>query len=207
MSVRDAARILWEFHCVFDDLQQCDVIIGLGSYDLRVATRCAQLFHNGLSDRIIFTGASGNWTHDLFAASEAEAFRDQAIKDGVPGTAITLEPCATNIGENIRFSAALAPSAKRVIIVTKPQTQQRCRATALKQWPGTQALVTAPTTGFDDQPLPHHGERALICEMVGDVERMGAYAELGFQAEVVVPAAVRAAFRTLVDAGYTDHLR
>ena len=207
MDVRDAACILWNFHCVFDELQPADVIIGLGSYDLRVATRCAQLFHDGLSDRIIFTGASGNWTSELFSESEAEAFKKQAIEEGVPENVITLEPHATNIGENIRLSAEIVPSVGRAIFVTKPQTQKRVQATAQKQWPSVEAFVTALATRFEDQPLPHHSEHALICEMVGDVERMQTYAELGFQTKITVPRPVWRAFDALVNAGFVDHLQ
>ena len=207
MDVGAAARILWDFHCVYDALQRSDVIIGLGSYDIRVAIRCAQLLQDGLADRIIFTGASGNWTRDLFPNGEAEAFKQRATEDGVPESAILLEPRATNIGENIRFSAELVPTAKQVIFVTKPQTQLRCKATAQQQWSGVTALVTAPETPCDAQPLAHHDEHALICEMVGDFQRMNDYARLGFQTEVEVAGHVRRAFETLVSAGFVDHLQ
>ena len=205
-AVHDAALVLWKFHCVYDKLKPSDVIIGLGSYDVRVATRCAELFHQGYAEEILFTGGCGNWTHHLYPTSEAEAFRQHAIAKGVPEDQILLEPHASNIGENVRFSANLIPAAKRVIFVTKPQTQRRCQATAHKQWQKAHIMVTAPNTSFTDQPLPHHNEHALICEMVGDVERLRTYAELGFQTEVKLPDAVCCAFDTLVEAGFVDHL-
>ena len=203
----DAARTLWHFHQVYDDLSFSDVIIGLGSYDIRVAMHCAEIFHKGLAPRVIFTGATGNWTSDLYPASEAEVFRLCALQAGVPQDAITLEPRATNIGENIQFSAELVFGAKRVIFVTKPHTQLRCQATAQKQWPQARSLVTAPATAFEDQPLPHHNKRALICEMVGDLDRMRSYARLGFQKDVDLPIHVLQAFNVLVEAGFVDHLR
>ncbi|WP_147113511.1 YdcF family protein [Tateyamaria sp. syn59] len=205
-ETRSAALTLWQFHCVYDDLSPSDAIVGLGSYDLRVASHCADLYHRGLAPRIIFTGASGNWTRDMFQTTEAEAFREHAIQNGVPSHAITIEPHATNIGENMRLSATLLPDAKHIILVTKPQTQRRCQATALRQWPGIKPLVTAPATSFDDQPLAHHDARALICEMVGDIARMPAYAARGFQIDVPLPRAVQDAFDQLVQAGFTDHL-
>ena len=207
MTVREAARVLWEFHCVYDDLEHADVIIGLGSYDIRVAIHCAKLFHDGLADCIIFSGSSGNWTRDMFPMGEATAFKEQAEADGVPDSAIKLESRATNIGENIRFSADMAPKARRAIFVTKPQTHLRCKATIQKQWFDVKSMVTAPATPFETQPLPHHNERALICEMVGDFDRLAAYAQRGYQADVDVPNNVRAAFDDLVDAGFVDHLQ
>ncbi len=206
MQVSEAARVLWDFHCVYDGLANSDVIIGLGSYDIRVATHCAKLFEDGLADRVIFTGSSGNWTSELFPKGEAQAFMEQALLEGVPEGAIQLETRATNIGENIRFSAEMSPNATRTIFVTKPQTQLRCKATAQKQWRKVEALVTAPATPFQAQPLPHHDKHALICEMVGDFARMEDYSRKGFQVEVEIPEVTRAAFRTLVAAGYVDHL-
>ncbi|WP_299611761.1 YdcF family protein [uncultured Tateyamaria sp.] len=206
-DIREAARVLWYFHCVYDDLEPCEVIIGLGSYDLRVAAHCANLFHDGFADHIIFTGARGNWTRELFSASEADAFKDHAIAQGVPSDAISVETHATNIGENIRFCADMVPLAKQAIFVTKPQTQRRCQATVQKQWSNVLARVTAPNTSFEGQPLPHHDERALICEMVGDLDRMQTYATRGFQTEVKVPDAVHRAFDVLVNAGFVDHLQ
>ncbi|QPH56175.1 YdcF family protein [Pontivivens ytuae] len=205
-DVRRAARKLWDFHCIYDALGPADVIIGLGSYDIRVALRCAELFHAGHAPRIVFTGASGNWTRGLFPGREADAFREAAERAGVPAGAIAVEAEATNIGENIRFSRDLAPGARDVILVTKPQTQRRCRATMDRQWPEVRAAITAPLTAYEDQPLPHHDERALICEMVGDLRRFRPYAELGFQTAVAVPDEVAAAADLLVDAGFTDHL-
>ncbi len=201
-----AAKVLWDFHCVYDKLRHADAIIGLGSYDLRVAGRCAELYQLGLSQRVIFTGATGNWTQGLFDGSEAEAFAAHAESAGVPAGAITLEKSATNIGENVAFASRLAPDARDVILVTKPQTQRRCQATVKKQWPAVLAMITAPRTTFEDQPTPDHDERALICEMVGDLERMRTYPALGFQSEVEVPDPVLAAFLELRRSGFTDHL-
>jgi len=200
------AKRLWRFHCVYDDLAPSDVIVGLGSYDLRVPSRCADLFRLGLGRRLIFSGASGNWTKDLYSTTEAEAFQQHAKKMGVPEDAILLEPLATNIGENMRFCARIVPDAATVIIVTKPQTQLRALATAKAQWKSARVLVTAPEVNFQDQPLPHHDERALICEMVGDFARMEDYARKGFQTEVDLPPETQAAFSALVAAGYVDHL-
>ena len=73
-ETRNAAWALWRFHCVYDEPCPADVIIGLGFYDTRVADRCAAMFHDGLAPRIVFTGASGNWTKRLFPAGEARAF-------------------------------------------------------------------------------------------------------------------------------------
>lgn len=205
-ELREAARELWGFHCVYDDLAPADAIVCLGSYDLRVADRGAALFVDGFAEKLLCTGAAGNWTHQLFPGSEARAFAQRAQEVGVPVSAIILEEEARNIGENMRFAARLLANAERVILVTKPQTQRRCQATALKQWPDVEVAVTAPLLELSEQPLPHHGLSAVLSEMVGDLARMRLYADLGYQVPVSVPATVQDAFDLLRNAGFDGHL-
>lgn len=206
-AVLQAARELWDFHLIYDELSKADLIIGLGSYDLRVADRCAELFHQALAKRILFTGKSGNWTGGLYTGTEAEAFAARAFDLGVPDDAILIEPQATNIGENIRFAKAMVgDNVRRVIIVTKPQTQRRAYATVRAQWPEIEALITAPPTRFEDQPTGAYPLGMFIHEMVGDLQRMIDYPAKGFQIAQSVPASVADAFDFLVKEGYHHHL-
>lgn len=201
-----AAAVLWDYHCTPDPLGPADAIVGLGSYDLRVADRCAALFDQGLAPRILFTGASGNWTSGLYQHSEAAAFAARARTRGVPDCAITLEETATNIGENLTRAAASLPGAATLILVTKPQTQRRVRATAKAQIAAIQTMVTAPDHGLQDQPTGVMDMTGLINEMVGDLQRMRDYPARGFQAPEPIPDSVATAFDQLVAAGYTAHL-
>lgn len=206
-AVLEASRILWEFHLIHDKLSPADLIIGLGSYDLRVADHCAALLNQGLASRILFTGKAGNWTGGLYRTSEAEAFAERAMELGVSKQAILIEPDATNIGENIRYSHAMAGNAvKRIIIVTKPQTQRRAFATVRAQWPDVEAMVTAPPTPFEQQPIHAYPLNNFINEMVGDVKRMIDYPSRGYQIPQSIPAHVADAFDFLVKAGYDNHL-
>jgi uncharacterized SAM-binding protein YcdF (DUF218 family) len=206
-AVLQAARTLWNFHLIYDELSGVDLVIGLGSYDLRVADRCAELFHQRLAQRVLFTGKSGNWTGGLYDGTEADAFAARSRELGVPEGSITIEPRATNIGENIRFSRAMAGTdVRRIIIVTKPQTQRRAYATARAQWPEVEALVTAPLTCFVDQPIDAYPLEMFINEMVGDVQRIRDYPSKGFQIAQSIPASVADAFDFLVKEGYHHHL-
>ncbi len=206
-AVFEASRTLWNFHLIYDQISPADLIIGLGSYDLRVADHCAQLLHQGLASRILFTGKSGNWTDGLYQTSEAEAFAAHAVELGVAEEAITIEPNATNIGENIRYARAMTGDAvKRIIIVTKPQTQRRAFATVRAQWPDAEATITAPPTSFEQQPTKAYPLEKLIHEMVGDVQRMIDYPAKGYQIPQSIPADVADAFDFLVRAGYDHHL-
>ena len=203
VEVLAAARMLWDYHCIYDELQTADVIIGLGSYDTRVAEHAAELYMQGLATWLMFTGHSGNWTKGLYKSSEAEAFAEIAIAAGVPESAIIIEPKATNIGENILFSRAkMVPGVISPIFVTKPQTQRRVRATVDRQWPEAKAFVTAPPTAFEDQPTPRHDLKMLMREMAGDSRRILEYPALGFQIAQAVPLEVMEAYDYLIAQGY-----
>ena len=202
-----AAEALWRYHCIYDPLEPSDIIVGLGSYDLRVADRCVDLFRDGFAPRLLFTGNHGHWTRDRFDEPEARIFTDRAMALGIPSRAIEVEERATNVGENITHSAAIAGARASAILVTKPQTQRRCLATARKQWPQAQTRVTAPMHGFTQQPTADFGLRHLICEMVGDLKRIRIYPDAGFQIPQQIPPDVAAAYDLLVAAGYTDHLQ
>lgn len=206
-AVLEASRVLWDFHLIYDQLSPADLIIGLGSYDLRVADHCARLLTEGLAGRILFTGKSGNWTGGLYQTSEAEAFAARTMELGVSEEAILIEPNATNIGENIRFTRDMAGDAvRRIIIVTKPQTQRRAFATVRAQWPSVEAMVTAPPTSFEQQPTSAYPMDNFINEMVGDVKRLIDYPAKGYQIPQSIPAHVADAFDFLVKAGYDNHL-
>jgi len=206
IKVEKAARALWHYHCIYDPLEQADAIIGLGSYDLRVADRCAELFFEELAPIVLFTGSAGNWTRGRFSRSEAEVFAERVIAQGVPESAIMLEQHATNIGENIRFSAKMLAPERRVILVTKPQTQRRCLATAKKQWPDGQTMTTAPMHSFAQQPTQDFPLDHLIHEMVGDFHRMQTYPNAGYQVAQDMPANAIAAYKFLVSQGFTGHV-
>lgn len=206
-DIERAARTLWNFHIVYDEPVPCDAIVGLGSYDLRVADRCAELYHAGVARAVVLTGRSGNWTAGLYHGTEAEAFAARCRDLGVPDSAILIEPTATNIGENIRYTAALVGGwAKKILIVTKPQTQRRALATAIRQWPAAEIRVTAPPTAFEDQATPHHPFEKLVDEMVGDIKRLIDYPAKGYCAEVEIPADVMEAWRFLLAQGFERHL-
>ena len=203
VEVLAAARMLWDYHCIYDELQTADVIIGLGSYDTRVAEHAAELYMQGLATWLMFTGHSGNWTKGLYKSSEAEAFAEIAIAAGVPESVIIIEPKATNIGENILFSREkMVPGVISPIFVTKPQTQRRVRATVDRQWPEAKAFVTAPPTAFEDQPTPRHDLKMLMREMAGDIRRILEYPALGFQIAQAVPLEVMEAYDYLIAQGY-----
>jgi len=207
-QTRGHVEALWSLHARGDNLPETDAIVCLGSYDLRVAERAAELAISLPRPDVVVTGAYGNWTRGVFKETEAEIFGRVLVERGVQPSRITLETKATNIGENIAFTRdLLGPRiAGTVLFVTKPQTQMRVRATIPVQWPGVRAAVTAPPLAVDDYRSADEGLAPLINEMVGDLQRILIYPELGFQVRVDVPPEAMAAFEFLKLAGFTRHL-
>lgn len=100
----ELANKLWDYHHVNQSLEKSDCILVLGSHDLRVAERGAELFLQGLAPYIIFSGGLGNFTKEIWDESEADKFATVAINMGVPHDAILIENKSTNTGENILFT-------------------------------------------------------------------------------------------------------
>lgn len=209
-STVELARMLWDYHRVVASLAPADAVVGLGSYDLRVARWCAYLLQRELAPVVVFTGSHGNWTRGRWSKSEAEVFAEEAVAHGASREQILLETKATNIGENLRFTKALLAEhgrrVSRIIVVTKPQTLRRVVATAPIFWPEVSLITSCPDHDFAEQPTVEHSLDDLINEMVGDVQRMIEYPRLGFQAAQEIPVEVLAAYEELKARGYTRHL-
>lgn len=207
------AKILWDYLLLDMPLTPADVILVLGSNDLRVADRAAELMLQGLAPIAMCTGGIAH-QDDLLATSwslpEAEVFAARMIKLGVPREKILLEPRATNSGENILFSRILLKShgiePKSLIVMQKPFMQRRAFATFKKMWPEPEILLAAPLMSFDEWmrgPIP---VETVINIMVGDLERMREYPARGYQIAQEIPDEVLRAFEELVGRGYTKHL-
>lgn len=204
------AQKLWDYHYINDDLERADCILGLGSYDLRVATRCADLYLKNLAPFIIFSGGLGNWTKGLWDKPEAEIFKEHILSSGISASAIRTESKSTNISENIKFSRQLISelklNPKKIILVTKPNTTRRAYATFKKVWPEVDLIVTSPVLQFNTQPGMYVTKYNLINEMVGDLQRIKVYSELGYQIPQQIPNDVWLAYEQLVALKYDKHL-
>lgn len=95
------AALIWEYHQMRHAPRPVDVAIGLGSHDLGVATRAAELYRAGLFPTLVFTGGNSPTTAKVFPRGEAVHYREHAIGLGVPSEAILLEPSAGNTGQNM----------------------------------------------------------------------------------------------------------
>ncbi len=210
MTIDRQARILWDYHHVNHVLARADCVIVLGSHDPRVAERGAEVLLAGWAPLIVFTGNLGALTREIWDRPEAEIFADVAEKRGVPRERMLLEPRATNTGENVDFTRQLLAERgldpRTAIAVQKPYMERRTLATFGARWPELQVIVTSPQIPFDAYANQDITRDDVIHIMVGDLQRLLAYAERGWSAPQEIPQEVLEAYQGLVKAGYTRRL-
>lgn len=209
-EVEVLARRIWDYHHVHHDLEQADAIVALGSHDLRVAERAADVYLAGWAPLLVCSGHLGSLTRGLWQRPEAALFTEVAIDKGVPRERILVEDRATHTGENVAFSrqllAARGIAVSRVIAVQKPYMERRTWATFRRVWPEVEVRVTSPQIGFGSYPNSEISRDDVIHIMVGDLQRILIYGEKGYQIPQEVPEDVLEAYRSLVGRGYTRHL-
>ena len=201
---------LWDYHHMGHVLEKADCILALGSHDLRVAERAADLYLQGWAPILIFSGGLGNFTRDLWTSSEADLFAKTAMEKGVPEQAILIENRSSNTGENILFTQALLEK-KRLdptsfIVVQKPYMERRSYATFKIHWPDKKLIVTSPQIPFEAYPREDIPLERVINIMVGDLQRIKLYPAKGFQVYQEIPGEIWEAYEKLVEAGYDKHL-
>jgi len=209
-DILSLAKTLWNYHQMNHVLAKSDCILALGSHDLRVAERVAELYHQGLAPLVIMSGRLGNFTQQIWTESEADKFAKIAIEKGVPPEAILIENKSTNTGENILFTQKLLAekelNPQSFIVVQKPYMERRSYATFKKHWPDKNLSVTSPQISFETYPTEEIPLERVIHIMVGDLQRIKYYPEKGFQIYQEIPPDVWQAYEKLIAAGFDKHL-
>jgi len=204
-TIKNAARI-WDYFCSFNSCALSDAIVVCCSYDLRICDYACSLLKDGVAGKLVLSGNSGNWTRHLWDKPEAHVFNERAVALGVDPAQIVFEDRATNIGENIRYTRYLLPAARTVTFVTKPNTILRVRLTVPIQWSGVGFYTACPQFSFPEEVSNVIGLLGIISEMVGDVERILKYPELGYQTPHELPPEVVQSWEYLIRKGFTHHL-
>jgi uncharacterized SAM-binding protein YcdF (DUF218 family) len=207
------ARVIWDYHQLGQTPIPADVIIALGTNDLRVAHFAAKLFRHGFGETLLCTGGFAHQS-DLLATAwpktEAEMYADIAAENGVPRDRILLEKRATNTAENIRFSRDLLVAygirPRNVVIAVKPFMQRRVGATLAVEWPEMPASLSSPEMALDDYFTEELNADKIVNIMLGDLQRIWVYARRGWSAPQRIPAEVLDAYMRLVQLGYAQHL-
>ena len=216
MTVKKAIDIVWDYHQMHIDIPaDIDTVIVLGSRDDRVAAFAAEFLRDRGVPNVLITGGSAHHGSRLAfpewpQGSEAEHFESVMRSSGYHGDLI-LEKHATNTGENAGFAQAVLKDVgvvpRKMLIITKPYMERRALKTFEKQWQlgGPEMYVTSMGGSFDDYVSDSQPADVVTNVMVGDLERIIQYPDLGFMTASHVPTHVIAALRTLKSAGFTRH--
>lgn len=209
-EIIDAAKLLWNYHRLNHKPEKADCILALGSHDLRVAERAADLYLQHFAPLLIMSGGLGNFTQDIWTEKEADKFAAIAIEKGVPADAILIENKSSNTGENISFTQKLLQKKgidpQSFIVVQKPYMERRSYATFKKVWPEKKLTVTSPQISFETYPTEEIPLERVIHIMVGDLQRIKLYPEKGFQIYQKIPEEVLSAYEKLIQLGFNKHL-
>jgi uncharacterized SAM-binding protein YcdF (DUF218 family) len=204
-----AALAVWNYHRLAQSLAPADLIFVLGSHDLRVAERAAELYLAKFAPRVVLSGGFGALTR-AWEKPEAELFAEVLRSRSVPDSVMILESRSTNTGENVRFTRQLLAERgmkiQSLIAVQKPYMERRTFATLRAQWPEVAVQVTSPQLDFNAYCAGSISRDSVINIMVGDLQRIIEYPQRGFMIPQEVPTEVQRALETLIAAGYTQHL-
>lgn len=200
------ASELWRYLSSFESVASTDAVVVCCSYDLRVCDYACDLLKRGIAERLVLSGNTGNWTRHIWRQAEAAVFRERALSNGVPVSAIMIEDKATNFGENISFSKRLLPDAESVLLVTKPAAVLRVLLTAKAQWSDVDVHVSCPPIRFPHEVSNVVGVLGVIDEMVGDIQRIQEYPKLGYQVPHELPEHIIGSWSYLLRQGFTRHL-
>jgi uncharacterized SAM-binding protein YcdF (DUF218 family) len=191
--IDELARKIWDYHHLNHTLEKTDIILALGSNDLRVAEYAAELYLQGWAPLLVLSGNAGALTRERFNRPEAELFAE-----------------STNTGENVVFSRRLLESKgidpDSLILVQKPYMERRAFATFMNFWPGKRVIAASPPIPFSEYPTEDLPRDLVINIMVGDLQRIRTYPGRGFQIEQEIPDDVWQAFGKLIELGYDKHL-
>ncbi|MDR3125646.1 MAG: YdcF family protein [Candidatus Nomurabacteria bacterium] len=204
-------KAIYDYLTIRDEMpERADAIIVGGEW-LRSdnGERAAELYRQGISDLIIFSGYAdfgGNTT----GQSEAEIMAERAIELGVPKQAIVLDKKAANTAENLLFAAEILAKKgiipTNIILIHKPYMTRRFKATAEAQYPKPQpnfyvTSVADDFYGYFEREKKGGFLERTLWSMPGDYKRMSEYAKKGWLTPQPKDRKAERAFRELEKAG------
>lgn len=131
--------------------EKADAIVAVsgGSTTLR-AGEAIKLYKNGWADKLIFSGAA----LDENSPSNASVMRQQALREGVPESAILVDETSRTTHENAAQTAQILQNnqIQRLIVVTSPYHQRRTSLEFEQIAGNTTIIINHPVQNDPDWP-------------------------------------------------------
>jgi len=213
--LRESAVIIYEYLAQTDPPSNLpsDAALGFGTFDLRLASFCGELHVSGQAGVIIFTGGIGAGTADL-GEPEADAWWRELQRSfpNIDANKVVLENQSTNTAENISFTArklkvghphlAFGRGIRSVVMVASPSRMRRAWLTLRQMEPSLTVSRQLPSSSLDEECALYESKGLpYLAHMVGELDRIVKYSDLGWLVSTELPEDVQAARRKLIESG------
>ena len=208
-------RIIWDYMKLNQKVEKCDLIIGCGCSNMDIPVKCAYLYKEKYAPKIIFAGGLGKITKNTFNKSEAELYRDIAIREGVNPDDIYVETKSTNTSYNFIYSKNIIDSynikSDKILIVHRPMYERRTLSAAKRVFKDKHLLITSPDITFDDY-IKSIDTRSFddiyneISVIIGNIQRIIIYPQFGWHEANEVPKNVINAYYVLKEMGFNKYI-
>lgn len=214
-EIIQALKNIWDYMKIDMKIEKSDIIIGCGCLNLDIPVKCSELLKENYADKIIFTGGLGKLTDKVFKETEAEIFKKIAMENGIEENKIYLENKSTNTGDNFRFSLKLIKKnnikAEKIIIVHNNLSQRRTLNTAKAILKNKKIFITSPYKTFEQfinslYNKTDENVHDIISVIVGDIQRIIIFPQLGWQVEDIVPENIINSYYLLKNKGYNKFI-
>lgn len=208
-------KTIWNYMVLNMPIKKADLIIGCGCSNLDVPKKCVELLKQGYADKILFTGGLGKLTNIKFVKAEAEIYTDIALENGVDVNDIFIENKSTNTGDNFRFSLKVIEEnnikAEKILIVHNKMSERRTLSSAKAILKGKDLSITSPNMNFDEfitklENKTDEEVKNIISVIVGDIQRIIIFPQLGWQIENEVPPDVIDAYYFLKNKEFDKYI-
>lgn len=190
-----------------------DAVIGFGMFDLTLPRFCGDLYTQGRARAIVFTGGIGAGTGTL-GGPEADAWRQvlQQAYPAIPDRDVVLENRSTNTGENVTFTTALlrerhprlafGVGLRRALVVASPTRLRRVWLTLRHHHAALETARCLPAVDLHADGARYAAEGIdYRAHVLGELDRIERYADLGWIVPEPLPDSVRAARAVLQGIG------
>jgi uncharacterized SAM-binding protein YcdF (DUF218 family) len=209
IEVDTLAEDLYEYGQLKQLLQKADAIVALGNMDLRLATKAAELYHDGLASTVVTSGGIGRLTPKEWTKLEAVIFAEELYRCGVPSDRVIIEEKSTNLPGNIRLSLELLSNAgirpQHLILVSLPFAERRIMRLCQKQFSGITIQITSPDIAYQQYINEAISREELVNLIVGEIDRLDKFPSKGFSIPEQMPEAVLDAMNKLMNAGFDKY--
>lgn len=214
-KIHNELKEIYNYMSLNQKIEKCDLIIGCGCTNLNIPKLCSKLYKEGYAPKVLFCGGYGKVTQDIFKKSEAELYKEIALKEGVKEKDILVENRSKNTYENFLFTKELIKEnnleVNSILIVHRKSYERRTLNTARKIFKDKKLMITSEDISFAEyfESLKKKDEKEIyiiISVLVANIQRMIIYSELGFQIQEEVPKNIITDYFKLKKLGYNRYI-